>query len=287
VSGYTAIREDVWKLNYVFNTLRPQLGLRLVLRSPNGNPRQLDAMADLRPRTRDPWKWLDEFEAGRKNHRPRSFEYGAKAIISRLPDFAFDPDQAHTMLDQIRSHGTGPGSARKSRRLRGVSLTVLRGNVRSRLKAGRPRRPETDARLYCQVSRFKSFAGKMVVLVDSESASAAELFARAIQLEKRGVVVGDRSSGKVMEGRVHPHDVETMKGVFRFAVLITEADLIMSDGKSLENSGVIPDERVIPSGADLAAGRDPALARAAELVGIQLSPEDAGKLFPFEWPAEY
>ena len=57
----------------------------------------------------------------------------------------------------------------------------------------------------------------------------------------------------------------------------------MSNGKSLEHTGVTPDEVVLPSAADLAAGRDPALSRAAALVGFQFSPEAAGKMFPAEW----
>ncbi|HKO60647.1 MAG TPA: hypothetical protein VJV03_05765 [Pyrinomonadaceae bacterium] len=57
----------------------------------------------------------------------------------------------------------------------------------------------------------------------------------------------------------------------------------MTDGKSLERVGVVPDELMIPSGADLAAQRDPVLSHAANLAGINLDPAKAGALFPKEW----
>jgi C-terminal processing protease CtpA/Prc len=131
----------------------------------------------------------------------------------------------------------------------------------------------------------KTFSGKLVVLVDSESASASEILARVVQLEKRGTVVGDLSSGSVMESQLYRHRMGMMVMTF-YAASITEADVVMADGKSLEHVGVVPDTRVTPTAIDLAAGRDPALAHAAGLLGLELTPEKAGKVFPIEWPSQ-
>jgi C-terminal processing protease CtpA/Prc len=128
----------------------------------------------------------------------------------------------------------------------------------------------------------KVFKGQLVVLIDSESASASEIFSRLVQLEKRGTVIGDRSSGAVMRSRVYDHQMGT-DTVFFYATSITDADVIMSDGQSVEHVGVTPDESLQPTPADLLAKRDPVLSRAAALVGVKLEPEKAGTLFPLEW----
>jgi C-terminal processing protease CtpA/Prc len=85
-----------------------------------------------------------------------------------------------------------------------------------------------------------------------------------------------------MESIYYPHK-SGIDVVAFWGVSITDADVIMSDGKSLEKVGVIPDEVILPTAADLAANRDPVLARAAELVGVKLDAQKAGSLFPVEW----
>lgn len=72
-------------------------------------------------------------------------------------------------------------------------------------------------------------------------------------------------------------------GEVYFGISVTNADVVMTDGKSLENSGVQPDELVRPTGEDLAKQRDPALAKAVEMLGGNLSPETAGKLNVYYW----
>ena len=126
------------------------------------------------------------------------------------------------------------------------------------------------------------FTGEVTVLVDSDSASAAELFARVIQLEKRGKVLGDLSMGAVMEARGYSEQVGGDYAVF-YEFSVTAANVLMADGKSLEKTGVTPDEVLVPTAAELGAGKDPVMVHAAEAYGLTLDPVAAGKLFPFEW----
>lgn len=59
-----------------------------------------------------------------------------------------------------------------------------------------------------------------------------------IQLEHRGIVLGDRSAGDVMEAQIYSFSQGTECAQIWYAFLLTEADLIMKDGKSPEHVGV-------------------------------------------------
>jgi carboxyl-terminal processing protease len=205
-------------------------------------------------------------------------------MVLKLPEFYFSGTEISDMIGKARKHqslivdlrGNPGGSVDTLRFLVGsmfdkeVKIADRVGRKETKPEMAKPRNP---------------FQGKVVVLIDAESASAAELFARIIQLEKRGIVIGDHSSGSVMEAREFEEKTGTDTSVY-YGASITEWNLVMSDGKSLEHVGVTPDEVVLPSALDLANGRDPVLAHAAETLGVKISAEEAGKAFPYEWPPE-
>ncbi|MDP2138377.1 MAG: S41 family peptidase, partial [Candidatus Didemnitutus sp.] len=129
-----------------------------------------------------------------------------------------------------------------------------------------------------EASSRHTVRGKLLVLIDGGSASAAEVFARTMQLTGRGVVLGDRSAGKVNRSRVHSLSTGPRDQLIVFGVLVTESGLLMADGQPLEKIGVEPEVWLVPSPKDLAEGNDPVLATAAKMAGLTLSKEDAGAI---------
>jgi C-terminal processing protease CtpA/Prc len=293
LNGYVPHRDDLWKMKYVFGVLRPQPGLRVDLRDPRGHEREVEVMAkrhDL-PREKDLtadgiWEVVRQWESQERLVRQRIVEVGHDLLVLKLPAVFFTEREVDDMMGKARKRQAlivdlrgNPGGAVDS-------LRYLVGGVFDRdIKIGDQVGREKSKPLVAKSMGREPFTGKLAVLVDSNSASAAELFARIVQLEKRGAVLGDTSSGKVMEAKRYNYRTGEGTVVF-YGASITEADLVMSDGKSLEHVGVTPDETILPTAMDLASGRDPVLARAATLLGAKLSPEDAGKFFPIEWPQD-
>src|SRR5208337_4016151 len=98
----------------------------------------------------------------------------------------------------------------------------------------------------------------LFILVDSHSASASEIFARALQLKKRATIVGDGTAGKVNSGHFFYGHGGAVSMIF-FGVAITTSKLVMPDGEVLEDRGVLPDVRCVPTEEDLRLARDPCL----------------------------
>jgi C-terminal processing protease CtpA/Prc len=293
LEGRRPTRGILWKMEYQFYTLSPRPALRVTLQSPGQPPRdvQLAGKVTQRLQTVDLTgfgsgigleQWLLDSERDTYLDRPRTVRI-AKTVVWKLPTFMVDPDGVDSLAGEALAgveslildlRGNGGGYVKTLERLvgrlfdRDVRIADLKGR-----KAWKPSTAKKHSR---------PFGGKVVVLIDSRSASASELFARVMQLEKRGIVLGDRSAGAVMQSYGYQGQMGSDRLIF-FGASVTNADVIMADGKSLEKTGVIPDEIILPTADDIAAQRDPVLARAAAVVGATLDPKQAGALFPTEW----
>jgi C-terminal processing protease CtpA/Prc len=297
INGFEVTRDNLWKMQYVYSVLRPLPALRLTLRDPAGAQRQVEVAAKIREKKRvtdltwdnggsDIFDIIRESETQQHLLRTRTVEYGDQLTVLKLPEFAsFSASQIDGIVAHARKHPNliidlrgNPGGIVDT--LKYLVGGMFDKGVKIADRVGRKeKKPETAKPLH------DTYQGKLVVLVDSKSASAAEVFARVVQLEKRGVVMGDQTAGAVMEARGYSERVGQDTVAF-YGAEITEWDLIMSDGKSLEHTGVTPDVVLLPSPYALANGRDPVLARAAETLGVKVSPEEAGKAFPYEWPPD-
>jgi C-terminal processing protease CtpA/Prc len=294
LNGYAPNRENFLKMQYIFNALRPQTALMLDLRDPAGKQRQVEVTTALAARKTfynttssgaGNATWEITLQAQNAEHlgRARFAEVSDDVAVLKLPRFFFTESEIKGMIDKARKHkalvldlrGNAGGSVDT---LKYLIAGFFEKEVKIGDRVGRSERKPLIAE-----ASGHPFTGKLVVLVDSKSASASELFARVVQIEKRATVLGDRSSGSVMEAKRYGYRCGVGSVLF-YGASITEADMVMTDGASLEHNGVLPDEVTLPSAEDLANGRDPVLARAIETVGAKLNPEEAGKLFPYEWP---
>lgn len=99
---------------------------------------------------------------------------------------------------------------------------------------------------------------KLIVLVDGGSASAAEILAGALADNHRATLVGETTFGK---GSVQELLPLTGGG----ALKLTIAHWLTPNGISISKAGLKPDVEVKLTAADVAAGRDPQLAKALAL----------------------
>jgi carboxyl-terminal processing protease len=295
INGYRLGRENLWKIEYAFNTLRPLPQLTLTLRSSAGEERK--TMLEAKFRKRATLKDLDNYdtiqdlmmeeENWSNEQRIRVQEFGTDLTIVKLKSFEFDEGGANKLISIARKRKTLILDLRENP---GGSVEILKlvvgGLFDHDVKLG-DRVARDNSKPLVAKTNHHPFGGKVIVLIDSKSASASELLARVVQLEKRGTVIGDRSSGSVMESRLYGYEVGAGGIVTFYGASITDANLLMTDGVSLEHQGVTPDEILLPTAADLAAGSDPVLAHAAGIAGVKLTPEDAGKLFPYQWPTDH
>jgi len=260
----------------------PQPALNVSLLSPDGQTKNIELVAAMRqlPKIRDLtggriFEYIRELQGEIDLTKMRYAELEGDILVLKLPEFIQSELSVDSMMKKARHK---------------IALIIdLRGNpggAVTTLDEVVANLFDHDVKICDRVTRDNSklqkartigknaFAGKLYVLVDSRSASASEVLARVVQ-----------SKSAVWSSETDPLVPSWRHVIILYGASITDADLIMDDGKSLEKVGVLPDETLLPVPADLAIGHDTVLARVVELAGGKITPQQAGKFFPVLWPS--
>jgi carboxyl-terminal processing protease len=280
VERYPPSRHDLPLLMDALDVVSPRPVVRFDLETPDGSLRTLNLQAKLteRPRTAALSEVVRELELSKRPPLAETVTLGTDVLVLRLGWFSDRSDMDRAMA-RARKVGILILDLRGNAGGLEDGLVRLVGEVLDRpIRIGTIRRRH-DMRPLESKPAGHPFTGRLFVLIDSGSASSSEIFARVIQLNGRGVVLGDRSAGAVMRSRLYDlvmgADVQTF-----YALSVTDADLIMPDGARLEGRGVQPDTVVLPTAVDLATGRDPVLAAALTMAGYPMDASRAGTLLP-------
>jgi carboxyl-terminal processing protease len=285
IEGVAPSRARLWPTLHLARLLRPQSDLVLTLRGADGARRDLTVEGKVLAGGPEVnfHEYLDTLKQKLRARVSSRLADADGVLIWKLTSFEKRGSDIRDGVIRARRHravvvdlrGNGGGDADALRRFAGAFFPdpapVTLGWLRSR--------KGTRALVAERWPASRAFTGPLVVVVDSDSASASEVFARTVQLRSRGKVVGDRTAGAVMMSRTHVLMSSRAGRYVPYAVSVTEAAVEMPGGTALEREGVSPDEAVLPTPDDLRAGRDPVLARAVALAGGTLDPLAAGKLF--------
>src|ERR1700728_4677095 len=292
LEDYEPNRGTIGQIRYTFNALVPLTESHLVVSNPAQGTHSITTESRLIPIPMTAvagGTTLQQLMRLREGDwmvgRSRMVEVNNKLMIWKLPTFGVPKSEIKHRLNSARKHDTLILDLRDNSGGNEDDLRWMIGSFFDHdITVGEMIQRDKQEPLSAPSLGKQSFMGKLYVLVNNSSASAAEIFARTVQLQKRGTVMGDETGGAVGRGKwilLHGGPVSGLV----YSVQVTVARLRLPDGTDLEGRGVKPDLLMIPTSLDLAEQRDPVLSAAAQLAaGVPLSPEEAGKMFPVEWP---
>ncbi|MGI8788123.1 MAG: S41 family peptidase [Pyrinomonadaceae bacterium] len=283
IGRYTPTRGNLWQLEYFLYSIEPQTELTVKTKSPDNTQRDVTFKARI-IKFEDREKERKKHKAEEKEKPYKCSEISPELVACKLYTFEVDKGMIDKMMKEVGTHqklildlrGNGGGLIK--------TLAYLTGCFFDRdVKIGDEKTRKSTVELIAKSQKEKVYKGDLEVLIDSDSASASEIFARTIQLEKRGKIIGDLSAGAVMTSNfftgINQRGVSDYATYSVFAISLTVGDFVMSNGERLENFGVMPDNRIGPTGTSLAKGYDPVLSYAANSFGVKLSGEQAGQLY--------
>jgi C-terminal processing protease CtpA/Prc len=280
IGDYKPTRNNLSLIIYILYHLNPQEDLSLTVLDENDKERKIELKTDFKSIST---RRKEDFKRGTVDDKAvKCVEINSKIGACKLYSFSVERSAINKIMKfaskyenfifDLRGNSGGLVSIEEYLVSHFFDEKVKIGDFVTRKKTEeRIAKPEKDNR----------FTGKLTVLIDSKSASASEVFARVMQIERRGKIVGDVSAGAVMTSNLV--SMATRYGtpgneiVTPFLLNLTIGDLIMSDGTRLEGTGVIPDVLIGPNGKALSEKRDPILAYAAQAFGAETDGVQAGK----------
>lgn len=208
------------------------------------------------------WDFLDEEDrqvrltpkAKRLSLAPRQIARELEGGFVYLRFDEFDGPDRRWLGRELRKHARAPGVVLDLRRNPGgetFSLGISIGEFFDRpvncgtfISRGGGRSVKNSWQL-----GSAEYRGKVVVLVDGGTGSAAEIFAAVLQDHGRATVVGRRTAGAVLASRFYrlPDGGELQ---------LSREDYIAPKGRRIEGRGVEPDLVVPRTLADVRSGRD-------------------------------
>jgi carboxyl-terminal processing protease len=269
INGAAVSADMLRAWQYLLFAIEPLQSMKLTVASPGEAPRELVIATRVTERERnlDIVRDLNVLLRRQGDLRERGrnvFEEFDGVLVWRLKHFSSDAEITDGLK---RIHG------------RDKLVLDLRGNgggqvehVLRDTKLGVERQRDKTVPLTAELRREKPWQGKLAVLIDRNSGSGAELLAAAVQQNGRGLLLGDRSAGAVQVGRVQVNKVGVDR-VVMFATMVATAEFELEGGRKIEGVGVQPDFLMPLSSADLAARRDPVLAKALKQLGVTRTPE--------------
>lgn len=286
IGKFTPTRNDLWKINYLIYRLAPEKALDLKVKKPNGT--ESTFIIEAKTMTDKEFRAEQKARRDRETEKDEPFkckEIDKKLIACKLETFLVEKGTIEKMMKAVSAYpklildlrGNGGGYV--------VTEQFLLSHFFDReVKiADFVTRAKTEVRATKVLDEGKQYKGDVAVLIDSNSASAAEITARVLQVERRAKVYGDYSSGAVMTSiRVPFRSVMSAlsdAAIIMVSMSVTIGDVIMKDGSRIEHKGVVPDQLLQPTGVALKLKTDAVLAYAAMQMGSEISPEAAGKFY--------
>jgi carboxyl-terminal processing protease len=176
----------------------------------------------------------------------------ARALGDELKD-------ARALVIDLRDNGGGEAEA-----MADLASTLLPAGLslgRFTNREGRVQlEPFTRNALLSSADSFERFRGRVVILTNARTASAAEVFAASLREAGRATVIGETTCGCVL-GIRRRHQLPD-GGILD----ISEMDYHTASGARLEGRGLSPDEQITPTREDLRRGRDRAVELAVEIL---------------------